>query len=742
MSTSTVLPQERTSPNALFPTPEDGAFMEISPPPLVWLAVDGVKEYRVVVENERGETVFDALAPRNIYIPRKQLAPGKYRWDVRAGEQRRGWWSFTISKDATPRIVPTAEEILAKLPATHSRVVYTAADLPAIVERHAHKIPTLKRNIEQAYKDGFVSCARPLFHRNDVMVSGTLNDRECVGRHRVYVDRNLTACALGYILLADKKAGQFARAGLLEMCDWNPDGPCSVDGPWGDEMGLSHARNMPLIYDWTYDLYSPQEHRYIRDTLASMGRSIKRHLEKCNFFSNPGGSHSGRMPAYLGNIALVLHGHIDADQGDTTAWLQFALDIYGSFFPHYGTRDGGWAEGTFYATSYTKWYLPFFFAVEKLTNFSFTESPFYWNVSQFFTHFSPPGWEVHPFCDGYWSLPDSEEWPGFYAQDPFGVYAERYGPDLARKFARVCGVPEIFKLHLLDQFPPSYTPKRKDAAGPVENARAFKDSGFVSIHSDIHKPEEDTALLVRASKYGNGSHRLADQGGFAIMSKGKGLLTPTGYFGFTYGTKHHFDWTNNTVAHNCVLIDGVGQPTRIHTATGAITAFENSERFATTTVDITPAYPQSKRYIRKFAFIRPGLVLVHDAIDTAKPAAFSWLAHGLSKPTDNDGVIAIDRAPASLKMVVLHPETRPAYSMTDKFGVDLNEGVNPANHVTFPTQYHMRWDVPTGSTGRFLSVISINGDLPELKRNGNRVSIQYNGAKVDADMVSGAITVA
>ncbi len=738
MSTSTVLPQDRINPTALFPTPEDGAVMPISPPPLVWLAVDCVSAYRVLVENDRGETVLDATSPNNIFVPREILPPGKYRWDVRAGERSRGWWSFTVTADATPRIVPTAEEILGKLPNSHPRVMYFPNDIPQIVERHAHKIPTLKRNIEQAYKDGFVQ--RPHFHRNDMMISGALNDRECVGRHRVYVDRNLMSCAMGYILLGDKKAGQFARATLLEMCDWNPDGPCSVDGPWGDEMGLSHARNMPLVYDWTYDLYTPQEHRYIRDTLASMGAAIKRHLETMNFYSNPGSSHAGRMPAYLGNIALVLHGHVPA--ADSASWLQFALDVYGSFFPHYGTRDGGWAEGTFYATSYTKWYLPFFFAVERLTNFSFLDSPFYWNVSQFFTHFSPPGWEIHPFCDGYWSLPDSEEWPGFYAQDPFGVYAERFGPDLARQFARTCGVPEIFKLHLLDQFPPTHAPKRPNAAGPVENARAFRDSGFVSMHSDIQHPDDDTALLVRASKYGNGSHRLADQGGFAIMSRGKGLISPTGYFGFTYGTKHHFDWTNHTVAHNCVLINGEGQPSRKHTATGAITAFENTARFATSTVDITAAYPQSTKYIRKFAFIRPGLVLVHDAIETPKPASFSWLAHALSAPTDNDGVISIERAPASLKMVVLHPETRPAYSMTDKFGVDLNEGVAKENHVTFPTQYHMRWDVPSGSAGRFLSVIAVNGELPDLKRSGNRVSIQYNGVKVDADMVTGAITIA
>jgi hypothetical protein len=736
MSNAAVLPQVRNA-RSLFPTPEDGALMEVSPPPFAWLAVDGVSEYRLIVEKLGGETVLEEKVTKNIFVPKKRLEPGKYRWDVAVGGQRRGWWGFTVSADAVTRIVPTAAEVLAKVPAAHPRLIYLPGDAASIVERHAHKIPTLKRNIELAYKDGFVP--RPMFHRNDIKESNHLNDREALGRHRVFVDRNLVSCALGYQLLGDKKAGEFARASLLEMCDWNPDGPISVDGPWGDEIGLGHARCMPLVYDWTYDLYTKQEHIYICDTLAHMGRNVKKHLDGQNFCSNPGSSHAGRMPAYLGNIALVLQGHTTEN---TQEWLQFALDVYGSFFPHFGTRDGGWAEGTFYATSYTKWYLPFFFSIERIAGFSFTESPFYWRVSQFFTHFSPPGWEIHPFCDGYWSLPDSTEWPGFYAQDPFGVYAERFGPELARTFSRELGVPEIFKLHLLDAFPPAYTPKRPNAAGPVENAREFRDTGFVSMHSDIEHPKEDTALLVRATKYGNTSHRHADQGAFAIMSRGKGLLTPTGYFGFTYGTKHHFKWTNETVAHNCVLVDGKGQPSRDFSATGSIETFENHEKFATTSVDITPSYGQTKLYRRKYALIRPGLVLVHDFIETEKPSSYAWLAHSLSKPTDNDGVIAIDRAPASLRMVLLHPDTRPQYSMTDRFGVDVNEGVPKANHVSFPDQFHMRWDVPTGSKGRFLAVIAVNGDMPEIKRNGSSVRINYKGVDVSADLLSGEIAIA
>jgi hypothetical protein len=322
------------------------------------------------------------------------------------------------------------------------------------------------------------------------------------------------------------------------------------------------------------------------------------------------------------------------------------------------------------------------------------------------------------------------------------VYAQRFGPDLARDFAKKLGTPELFKLHLLDAFPPAHAPQRPNAAGPAENARNFPDTGFASIHSDIRRPEEDTALLIRASKFGSGSHRHSDQGAFAIMSRGKGLLTPSGYFGYTWGSKHHFDWTYTTEAHNCVLINGSGQPLRSHTAVASIAHFENSERFGAVRTDLKGSYPEVSSYIRTYLFVRPGLILIHDRIDMEKSASFAWLAHALSKPSERSGVVSIKRAPAALKMTLLHPDISPEYSVTDRFAVDLNEGVAPENHVSFPTQYHLRWSVPAGAAGRFLSVIAVNGELPALRRDGAKVLMQYGGAAVSMDILSGEFRVA
>ena len=135
-------------------------------------------------------------------------------------------------------------------------------------------------------------------------------------------------------------------------------------------------------------------------------------------------------------------------------WLTYAAEVYGGIFPYYGTTDGGWAEGVFYAASYTKWYLPFFSAVERYTGKSYLSRPFYRNLAKFFVHFADPNRENHPFCDGYWCHPEDAEWPGFFAQNPYRFYAERFGDDEALRLMHALDRQEYFKLHLLDAFLP------------------------------------------------------------------------------------------------------------------------------------------------------------------------------------------------------------------------------------------------------------------------------------------------
>ena len=719
------LPQTRTKQAVLFPEPEDGDVLEITPPPLYWLQVEGVSKYRVVVENDVGETVVDQTVDRNYLILRAVLPPGKYRWNLFAGDRQRGWYAFEIASNALEHIVPSAEEVLAQVPDVHPRHVYYSEDIETVVALYPDELVVLKRNIEAAIEQGMPP--RPRFHRTDGEFAEHPRYREAFGAYRDYVDRNLVACALGHVLLKDGAAAEYARSAFLNIIDWNPEGPCAVDGRWGDEIGLSNCRCLFAVYDWTYDLYTKDQHLYIQATLAQYARQILGLLKQRNFFNNPGDNHSGRIPAYLGEAALVLHGLVDSEEVKT--WLQYALDIYGSFFPHYGGRDGGWAQGTFYGSSYTKWYLPFFFAIERHTGFSFLERPVYRKLSHFFMHFSPPGWETHPFCDGYWCLPEDEEWPGFFAQDPYGVYAERFGPVVAKDFYARTPLPELFKLHLMDVFRVPFKTRAADSAEPATQSRAFRDAGFVSMHSQIEDPENDTAVLVRASKFGSVSHMHADQGSFAVISRGKGLISPSGYFGRGTGTDHHLEWTHQTVAHNCVLVDGKGQRPRTFENRGHIEYLKDDGVCAYTRLDLGEAYPQLKAYWRTIFLIRPGAIAVYDELEGENAAEYVWLAHTLSAPQVNGDWVRVDREPASLDMQVFTLGDL-SFEWTDKFGVDPNQGVPEHLHRQQPPQCHLTWTAAGTANRRFAVVIAVNDTQVETRVEAGELQVDCEGQQL------------
>ena len=680
-------PQKR-GPASIFPAPDPDEVVEINPPSLQWVAEPDVTNYRVVVTDAAGKTVADEMADRNIFRFRKMLAPGRYVWNVFADGAELGERAFTVPENARPYLPPTAKELLDRLPAEHPRLRFRREDLPVLREKFADELAVLRRNAAAAE-------ARPLMPYPDYYTSAKIHDhRSSLDRAREFLDRDTVACALVYLFDGDQAAGARAREAVLRVMTWNPVGLCSVRGVGGDEVGLSICRTMPSILDWTWELFTPGEIEWISETMAKYAADNYRRMIDNRFLADPGSSHLGRQPGYLGEAALLLAEFLDRETAEK--YLDFALDVYTVFFPHYGGRGGGWAEGTFYGSSYTKWYLPFFFTVEHLTGFSFLAKPFYRHLADFFVHFAPPGQEAHPFGDGNW--PTAEEWPGFQAQDPFGVYADRFGPETARRFSRElrAGV-ETYNLHLLDLI---YPPGKQENHEETKTSFICRDTGFVSMRKCPGDPPRDIALLARCSRYGTPSHQHADQGNFAVMAGGKALLAPSGTFGYVFGENHHTGWTRQTVAHNCILIDGVGQEKNSAEAIGVIESFDGD----TAVFDLSPAYPMLKRYRRTLSFDRAaGVMKVLDELESEREATVDFRLHSYSEPVLlADGRVKIERGGAVAEITPPGGE----YSMTDLYeygGVSYTPG---ERHHGFK-QYHMNWRFPGVQTLRLETVIRV-----------------------------------
>lgn len=676
----------------VFTFPERGRVVEENPPCLCWIPPEGDHLYTVTVSTPDGRECYRAETRLNYHVPSVFLEAGDYTWNVYADGASRGEIPFTVAEWAVkiPRV--SARELYDNIPQVHPRHLFFKEDVASLCAEKSEALETLRRNIEQAYRDGIPEM--PMFHRDPE----ELPYREFFGRFRDWCDRNLVACSLGYVLLGDERAGAFAKELLLTMCDRNPAGPCSLLGPWGDEVGLSMARCLPAVYDLLYPLLSEKERTYVAYTVRAYGQQCYERLRARDYCQNPGDSHVGRLPAYLGEAAMVLKDSGVQPTEEALLWLEYALEIYGGIFPYYGTPDGAWAEGTFYSTSYTKWYLPFFNAVERYGGTHFLDRPFYQRLTGFFLHFANPDFENHPFGDGYWCSPEDVEWPGFFAQSPCRFYADRFGPDEARAEVKKQNAPKLFLLHLLDVFLPTDGTGDHSLVKPLENVALFPDAGFVSMHTDVRNAKQDLAVLARASKFGSDSHRHADQGSFALFYRGKALISPSGYFGRAYGTRHHMEWLKATRAHNAILVDGEGQPRNSMESRGKILYCKDMGEVKECRLDLSEAYQSLNRWERTIR-MEGKTVTVMDEIDAPVPVCVTYPLHTLSAPTADGNDVCLVRDGVALR---IHPIVGDLslQEITDQYAVPLNEGVSDAFHAEMPQQYHITYQTPKSAKHR------------------------------------------
>ena len=670
----------------VFPFPEKGRIVEENPVCFCWLPMEGTHKYTVTVSTDSGE-VFRKETDVH-YLVAQLPGPGNYTWNVYAEGVQRGEISFSLAEYAVniPRI--SAAELYDQVPCVHPRHLFFAENIPEILHAKKSQVEVLRRNIRQAYEDGIPPM--PMYHMDpDAPVF-----RDYFGRFRDYMDTNLVACALGYALLKDEQAGQFAKKVLLTVCNWNPWGPCSLNGPWFDEVGMSLARCLPSVYDLLYPLLDEKEKVFVARTIKQYAQQSYDRLKAGDFCQNPGQSHLGRLPSYLGEAVLVLKDSNVLPREEAILWLSYALEIYGGIFPYFGTPDGGWAEGPFYGSSYTKWFLPFFSAVERFGGTRFLDRPFYQKAAKFFIHFADPDYEIHPFGDGYWCHPEDAEWPGFFAQDSLRVYAERSGSMSAKRVAQSRPLPEQYLLHLLDVFLPVGKSLQKSLCDEIENTAVFPDAGFVSMHTDRENLQNDVAVFARASKFGSDSHRHADQGSFALFYKGVGLITPSGYYGVGYGTAHHMGWLKQTVAHNAILVDGVGQETDSLNSRGEILSVTDDGTLKKAVLDLTPAYPMLDRWERTIE-LRGKTITVTDEILSDHDVRITYPLHTLSKPFADGDQVSVCRK--GVRVTVKPESPLKLRNISDRFGVDLNEGIPEKLHVQMPPQWHIYYEAAPAS---------------------------------------------
>ena len=127
------LPQQRAA-CTVFPAPEPGECVLLNPPSLQWVPEPGAECYRVVVRNAAGRIVVERETPVNFLRFSVPFAPGRYSWNVFAGDAERGEWSFLIPENAELFLPPTARALLDALPEERPRHIYFPGDLAPLAD--------------------------------------------------------------------------------------------------------------------------------------------------------------------------------------------------------------------------------------------------------------------------------------------------------------------------------------------------------------------------------------------------------------------------------------------------------------------------------------------------------------------------------------------------------------------------------------------------------------------------------
>ncbi|MEE8380154.1 MAG: DUF4962 domain-containing protein, partial [Gammaproteobacteria bacterium] len=621
--------------NGNFNRPLSDDVLDISPPGFCWwrAAPRGEVDYRLRIEGPSGEFVYQSGLLRDpVHVPNRVLPGGSYRWFVDALDARgqvittRAAQNFSIGENALelPWIEP--EELLSRVPAKHPRLLFPSAKLPEIrasldgSRREAYE--DLKKVADQALELGLM--AKPDFDKFDRETEYEMRRTAYRASYqeftRVY-NQGMVPLALMYQLSGEEKYGMAAKKHLLNILDWELDGVASLEGSF-DEVGLRIARTAAQGYDWLYDILTEDEREAVSQMLLARGDQMLARLEARDFLNKSAYSHDGRLPGYLLEFSIVL-----AEEERARVWMNYAMRALLTVFPHWGGKDGGWAEGVNYVVSYNERFITPLQSLYEATGYDLWKKSYFRKMRYFLMYCVSPIGEIAPFGDAeHNSIKDRAgdiypilQFHALHYHDPATRWWIEQLDKNRENSARFGAMHRIIIGDYLE-------PEKPKSLSPD---RAFSGIGWAALHSNILNPGNDLMLLFKSSPYGPVSHSHADQNGFAIMKGGKALAHPSGARYPQHQSPFHFQYTNLTVAHNALLINGEDQIDRDASANGLLVDFKSTPHMGYVAGDAHKCYGNRLDYYeRHVVMIRPSVILVIDDLSGPEPFSVDWLMHG------------------------------------------------------------------------------------------------------------------
>jgi hypothetical protein len=383
----------------------------------------------------------------------------------------------------------------------------------------------------------------------------------------------------------------------------------------------------------------------------------------------------------------------DLPEADT--WLKSTFSMAIVWTSPWGEQDGGFANGTAQMFWDTGSNLPAWYVFRNAVGVDLAKKEWVRNFGRAMVYLVPPGTPSGLFGDGQ-ELKLDEYWARVAK-----AYASFAPTPLARWYAREMKGEDPLRIELL------MAPRPEPGVGMLpqnpENAAIFPSIGWVAMHSSLADPMR-TSVYFKSSPYGSHNHSHGDQNSFIVNARGKRLAIASGYYD-GYRTPHWTQWYKQTRAANAITLDGgQGQGFNDLRFAGDVVRFEHTPEFDYAVGRAEKAYAGLVSLARRsIAYLRPGTIVVYDALASETPRTWEWNLHAVQRMTRHaDNRVSIVNGDASLCVEMLAAPPFD-FAQTDRFTA-------PPEDAKMVNQWHGTFVTRKLSRAEFIVLMRVGAD--------------------------------
>ena len=622
--------------------PAGGKRVETNPPSFLWPISTGKVRYAIrLSQNARFPKRLTITADDlqwAIFNPHRKLAGGSWYWQYGVSRSGRSMkWSktfqFEVSRSARSLVTPTGEELVAAIPEDHPRLFVTKQQLPAL-RRRLRGSREAKSFIQKA--ESYIGEELP----GDAMPPEQGDNPMQVFKFRKWgsrrlaepITRSIEWLSPAFLMTNDERFGREAVRRALHVAEWDPNG--FTNRKISDFADIACLQSMAQAYDACCDLMTDLEKKTIQKAIAARAdRFFKVTANKAEAVVF--GAHFWQhIMREFTQVAITMAREIP----EAEIWVRYFYELWLARFPALGGKDGAWANGNSYFGMNFVTCLDVPDILSRLAGIDLFKHPWYKGATDYLIYTWPPG----SLCDGFGDSTERRGEPtdmriafaqtlGELKRNPYAIW---YAKESRKGRPAKLDIDPTLAWYRL-RTKRSGTRIRAKSPRNLPQARAFRDAGIVTMHTNVTDTPNNLMVAFRSSPYGSASHMHACQNGFNILYGGERLIRNTGYY-IAASDPHCQQWYRMTRGHNSVLIDGKGQ-TRGGEGFGWIARYLHGRKISYCLGDASNAYGDAGliRFKRHFMLLRPNTILIYDDLAADHPADWGWLIHSARRLRTN-----------------------------------------------------------------------------------------------------------